>query len=107
MRWLMGESSASQSLLFSGESGGGGFLQGGLLAGLADGAVGEVVAAANDFAAGNGDEFDGFGFARLESNGGAGGDVESFAIGLGAIEFQRGVRLDEMIMAADLHGTVA
>src|SRR5262249_17338655 len=45
--------------------------------------------------------------SRLETHGGAGGDVESHAARLFAIEFQRRVGLEEMIMRADLDRPVA
>ena len=49
----------------------------------------------------------GFGFARLEAHGRPGRNIEAFAVGLRAVKFQRGIGLDEMIMAADLNRTVA
>src|ERR1700750_831068 len=53
------------------------------------------------------DELHVAGLAGLEADGGAGGDVEAHAAGLPAVEFQRGVGLEEMVVRAHLNGTVA
>ena len=45
--------------------------------------------------------------AGLEAHGGAGGDVEPHALCALAVELQRVVGLEEMIVAADLDRTVA
>src|SRR5712671_2092707 len=75
--------------------------------GFGDEGVGEGVAAADYFVAGDFYEVDGFGVAGLEADGGAGGDVEALAVGGGAVEFQGSVGFDEVVMAADLDGAVA
>jgi len=46
------------------------------------------------------------GLAGLEADGGAGGNVEAHAAGLFAIEFQRRVGLEEMVVRADLDRAV-
>ncbi len=74
---------------------------------LGNRAVGQIVAAANDFIAGNFHQLDRLGFARLEPHGGARRNVEALAISLGAVESQRRVGFDEMVMAADLNRPVA
>src|SRR5688572_16280673 len=45
--------------------------------------------------------------AGLEADGGAGGDVEAVAAGLGAVEFERRVGLGEVVVRADLDRAVA
>src|SRR5258707_11478637 len=47
------------------------------------------------------------GLAGLETHRGAGGDVEAHAAGLFAVELQRRVGLEEMVVRADLDRTVA
>src|SRR5213080_5002920 len=47
------------------------------------------------------------GLAGLEAHGGAGGDVEAHAAGFLALEFQRGIGFEEMIVRADLDRTIA
>ena len=46
-------------------------------------------------------------FARFEARSRAGSDIQPHAAGLGAIEVQRRVDLEEVIMAAHLNGPVA
>src|SRR5690606_34524860 len=46
-------------------------------------------------------------FARLEPHGGAGRDIEMHAESSRAVEIERRIGLEEMIMAADLHRPVA
>ena len=90
-----------------GEAGG---LEGGddgVGAGHVDGARGEPVAAADDAAAGDGDEGDRLCVAGLEAHRGAGGDVEAAAVGLGPVELELGVHLDEVVVRPDLDGAVA
>src|SRR5882757_11394312 len=53
------------------------------------------------------DELHVAGLARLEAHRGAGGDVEPHAAGASAIEFQRRIGFEEMIVRADLDRTVA
>ena len=79
----------------------------GRLAFVAHRAVGQIVAAADHAIAGDVDQRDGLGVARLEPHRGAGRNVQPLAVGLGAVEFQLAVGFDEMIMAADLDGPVA
>ena len=50
------------------------------------------------------DELDGFRFAGLEADGGAGGNVEAFAVALWRGRSGAARCLDEMVMAADLDG---
>ena len=52
-------------------------------------------------------QFDLFLLARLEAHGGPGGDIQPHAAALVAIEMQRVVHFEEMIVAADLNGAVA
>src|SRR4029453_9492685 len=67
----------------------------------------DVAAKAVDHAlAGECDELHVAGLAGLEADGGAGGDVEAHAAGLFAVEFQRGVGFEEMVVRADLDGAV-
>src|ERR1700690_2548152 len=47
------------------------------------------------------------GLSRLEPHGGAGGDVEPHAARFFAVEFQRGVGLEEMVVGADLDRSIA
>ena len=42
------------------------------------------------------------GIPRFEADGGARGDVETHAVGFGAVEVELGVRLDEVVVGADL-----
>ena len=81
-------------------------LQRGFLSGDGDFAVCQIVAAANDLLACDLDELHRLGFARLEPHRGAGGDVETFAVSQGAIKLERGIGLDEMVVAADLNRAV-
>ena len=53
------------------------------------------------------DERDGSRLAGLEAHGGAGRDVEAHAVGGAAVEVERAVRFDEVIVAADLDRTIA
>src|SRR6266480_1386510 len=53
------------------------------------------------------DELHVAGLAGLEADGGAGGDVEAHAAGFPALEFQRRVGFEEMVVRADLDRTVA
>src|SRR5919201_1362490 len=53
------------------------------------------------------DELDLLLLARLEADGRAGGDVQAHAVGLGAVEVERAVDLEEVEVAADLYGAVA
>src|SRR5688500_2814949 len=69
--------------------------------------VREVVPPADDPVAGDVDEGDGLRLARLEPDGRAGGDVEPAAARRVAVESKRGVRLDEVVVAAHLHRAVA
>src|SRR5437879_8042527 len=48
------------------------------------------------------DELHVAGLAGLEADGGAGGDVEAHAAGFFAVEFQRRVGLEEVVVRADL-----
>lgn len=72
-----------------------------------DAARGQVVAAADDLVAANLDERDRLGIARLEADRGAGGDVEAEAVRAGAVKLELRVRLDEVVVRADLHRSVA
>ena len=47
------------------------------------------------------------GLAGLEADGGAGGDVEAHAAGFFAVEFQRRVGFEEVVVRADLDRAVA
>src|SRR5581483_11374846 len=67
----------------------------------------EVVAAANDTLPGNIDQTHRLCFAGFEAHRRAGGNIEAFAVRLCAVEAQFGIGFNEMIMAADLHRTVA
>ena len=58
-----------------------------------DGAAGKAAATVDDSFAGDVDERHGFGLTRFESNGGSGGDVETFAVGFRPVKFERGIRL--------------
>src|SRR5689334_15877021 len=75
------------------------------LARIAD--LGVAVAAGDLLCAGDVDEFHGTRLAWLEPHGRAGGDVEPLAGGGGAIELQAGIRLAEVVMAADLDRPIA
>lgn len=70
-------------------------------------AAGEVVTATYDFLPGDLHQLHSFDFAGFKTNGGAGGNVEAFAIGRAAIKLQRCVRLDEVVVAANLDWAVA
>src|SRR2546423_14419764 len=48
-----------------------------------------------------------FRIAWLEAHGRSGGNIEAHAVGCGAVELQGGIGFDEVIMAADLDGSVA
>src|SRR5271170_3221253 len=65
-------------------------------AGLAHGAVAEIVAAADDAIPRDIDKLHRLGLSRLESHRRAGGNIQALAVSGGAIEFQRGVGLHEM-----------
>src|SRR5437868_14347218 len=68
----------------------------------------DVAAEAVDRAlAGERDELHIAGLAGLEADGGAGGDVEAHAARFLAVEFQRGIGLEEMVVRADLDRAVA
>src|SRR5947209_9572967 len=69
--------------------------------------AGEVVAAANDAAAPDRDERDRLRLARLEADGGPGRHVEPLTVRRRAIELERAVRFDEVIMASDLDRSIA
>ncbi len=56
----------------------------------------------NDLVASDFDECDGFGVPGLETDGGAGGDVETKAIGASTVEGEEGVGFDEVVVRADL-----
>src|ERR1700761_6306885 len=66
-----------------------------------------AVEAIDDAIARQRDEFDGAFLARLEAHGGARRDVETKAARRFAIERERRVHLVEVIVRADLHGTIA
>ena len=57
--------------------------------------------------AAEGHELDRPALARLEADGGAGGNVQTEAVGRGAVELERGVGLEEMVVRADLNRSVA
>src|SRR6185437_15711746 len=57
--------------------------------------------------AGERDELDVAGLAGLEADSGAGGDIEAHAAGFLAVELQRGVGFEEMVVRADLDWAVA
>ena len=57
-------------------------------AGFGHRAVGQVVAAADDAIAGDVDEANRLGIARLKADGGASGDIQTLAVGFGAVELQ-------------------
>src|SRR5262249_5114335 len=67
----------------------------------------EVVAALDRLVPGNRDERDRLRLARLEADRRAGGDVEPHAVRRLAVERQRGVGLDEVIVGADLNWPIA
>src|SRR5215471_6320300 len=69
--------------------------------------AGEIVAATDDTSTGDRDERDGLRFAGLESHGRAGGDVEAHAVRRFPVEHESRVRLDEVVMTADLDRPVA
>ncbi len=46
-------------------------------------------------------------FARFEADGSSGRNIQSHAVSGRAIEIERGIHFEEMIMAAHLHGPVA
>ncbi len=66
----------------------------------------EVVAAADGAAAADLHERHGLGVAGLEAHRRAGGDVEAAAVRQLAVERELGVRLNEVVVAADLDGAV-
>mmetsp|Transcript_95716 Transcript_95716/g.270348 ORF Transcript_95716/g.270348 Transcript_95716/m.270348 type:complete len:212 (-) Transcript_95716:274-909(-) len=70
-------------------------------------AVHEAVARDDVFLAGDLHEGHCLRVARLEAHGGARGDVEAEAVGLRTVELQRLVRLDKVVVRADLDGPVA
>ena len=70
-------------------------------------AVHEVVEPVGAGSAADGDEGDGLFIARLEADGGGGGDVQAHAVGGVAVEFQRAVHFEEMEVGTHLNGTVA
>jgi hypothetical protein len=80
---------------------------GGLDPGVVERAVHESAVAEDSARAAELDEGDFLLFARLEADGRAGGDVEATAVSRGAVEFERGVDLEEVVVAADLYGAVA
>src|SRR5438105_292804 len=67
---------------------------------------GKVVSSRDSAFAGDFNQTNGFRLAWLEADRSARRNVQTFAVGLGAIELERGIRFDEMIMAADLDGPV-
>lgn len=67
-----------------------------------DGSVSKTVAAADNVVARDLDERDGLGVTGLEADGCAGGDVETEAVGAGAVEGEEGVGFDEVVVGADL-----
>lgn len=69
-----------------------------------DDAAREAVPAGDDARAGDRAERDGLDVAGLEAHGGARGDVEAHAVRAPAVEAQRRVRLDEVVVRADLRG---
>src|SRR5688572_18502924 len=72
-----------------------------------DGASGPPVAARDDAGAGDRDEDHGLGFARLEPDRGARWNVETLSIGSPAVEVERSIRFDEVVVAADLDRPIA
>src|SRR3954466_5266639 len=74
---------------------------------IGDRTVREVVAAADRLRAGDLDERHRPGFPRLEAHRGTGRDVEALAVSELSVELQRGVGLNEVVVAAYLHGAVA
>src|SRR5258708_40326083 len=56
--------------------------------------------------AAKGDQADLFLFARLKTNGSPGGNIQAHPIRVLALEYQRGIRLKEVIVAPDLNGTI-
>mmetsp|Transcript_11918 Transcript_11918/g.25924 ORF Transcript_11918/g.25924 Transcript_11918/m.25924 type:complete len:507 (-) Transcript_11918:121-1641(-) len=69
--------------------------------------VGEAVAADDVAIASDVDEGDRFGFSRFESDGGAGGDVETPSQGELAVEQQGGVGFQKGVVGSHLDGAVA
>src|SRR5687767_8548420 len=74
---------------------------------FAHGTIRQVVAAANDTFAGDVDKRDGLGFSRLKTHRGPGGYIQPFPVGLRAIETELRIGLNEMVMAAHLHRSIA
>lgn len=70
-------------------------------------AVHEVVEPVGAGSPADGDEGYGFFIARLETDGGRGGDVQTHSVSCVAIEFEGAVHFEEMKMGADLNGAVA
>src|SRR6187402_684398 len=63
--------------------------------------------AVDDALASQRDELHVAGLPRLEPHGGAGGDIEPHAAGFLAVEFQRRVGFEKMVVRADLDRTIA
>lgn len=72
-----------------------------------DDAAGNAVAALDDHVPANLDDGDGLAVAGLEAYGRTGRNVEAVAVGLDAVELEERVGLDEMVVAANLHGAVS
>ena len=70
-------------------------------------AVHEVVEPVGAGSPADGDEGYSFFIARLETDGGRGGDVQTHSVSCVAIEFEGAVHFEEMKMGADLNGAVA
>src|SRR5258706_16132425 len=67
----------------------------------------DVVSTLDDARAANFDECHCFGLAWFEANGCAGGNIEPLSVSRAAIKTELRVRLDKMIMTADLHWAVS
>src|SRR5436190_741667 len=74
---------------------------------LGHGTVRQGIPTANHPAAGNLDQRDRLRLARLEADGGSGGNIQPEPVRRAAIERERAIGLDEVIVAADLDRPIA
>src|SRR5262245_22711916 len=77
------------------------------LAARGHGTGGEIIATADDFISGDLHKVDCFGFARFETDCGAGGDIKPHTIGASTVKPQGRIGLNEMVMTANLDWAVA
>src|SRR5206468_12278267 len=74
---------------------------------IVQGTIDQAIEASHLARSADGDQFDLAGVARLETHGGAGRNVETHAVGRGAVEAQRAIDLEEMKVRTDLNRAVA